>query len=43
MFLFGTRSSRQKLASLIPVVAGVGFAYVIDLKIYLITLANFHS
>jgi len=26
MFLFGTRSSRQKLASLVPVVAGVGFA-----------------
>ncbi|KAL4072210.1 triose-phosphate transporter family-domain-containing protein [Scleroderma citrinum] len=26
MLLFGTRSSRQKVASLIPVVAGVGFA-----------------
>ncbi|KAH0831188.1 hypothetical protein J3R83DRAFT_13766 [Lanmaoa asiatica] len=26
MFLFGTRTSRQKIASLVPVIAGVGFA-----------------
>ena len=33
MVLFGARTSRQKVASLIPVVAGVGFAYVIFLYI----------
>ena len=31
MLLFGTRSSRQKLSALVPVVAGVGFAYVTDI------------
>lgn len=30
MLLFGTRSSRQKIGSLVPVVVGVGFAYVIQ-------------
>lgn len=39
MFLFGTRSSRQKIASLVPVVAGVGFAYVINKR----STRNLHS
>jgi hypothetical protein len=29
MFLFGTRSSNHKMASLVPVMAGVGFASVV--------------
>ena len=43
MFLFGTRSSRQKLASLIPVVTGVGFAYVINRRTLQISSDVSHS